>query len=47
MVFWCEWNRSVRKLERICKYLMAQRVFVKVSEYIYLYNKSVCECVNL
>ena len=47
MVFWCERNRSVRKLERICKYLMAQRVFVKVSEYIYLYNKSVCECVNL
>lgn len=45
--FECEWNRNVRKLEQICKYLMAQRVFVKVSEYTYLYKKSVCECVNL
>lgn len=33
----CEWNRSVRKLEQIRKYLTAQRVFVKVSEYMYLY----------
>lgn len=33
----CEWNRSTRKPERMCKYLTAQRVFVKGSEYMYLY----------